>query len=158
MPLFFIWIKNCMLPKQGFEGLKKWAQSANGITVYGLFLQRAHVPAIFSDITFILTALSSYLRHSKFHVSAGIGNPIFPKTAENPRVHLEKLEAWIRSFWRVAETRLDVVEWQRLNGLFSDSHRGKELDQLLCNRSTLMDRYWEMRFPPPQGHGDIYNT
>lgn len=161
MPLFFIWIKNYTLPKQSLEGLNKWAQSADGITVYGLFLQRAQAPAIFSDIAFILTALSSYLRHSKFTVSAGIGNPIFPKKGENPKVHLEKLEAWIRSFWRVAETRLDVVEWQRLNGLFGDSHRGKELDQLLCNPSTtaqIMDRYWEMRFPPPQGHGDIFNT
>ena len=61
----------------------------------------------------------------------------------------------------MAETRLDVVEWQRLNGLFGDLHRGKELDQLLCNPSTtaqIMDRYWEMRFPPPQSHGDIFNT
>ena len=61
----------------------------------------------------------------------------------------------------MAETRLDVVEWQRLNGLFGNSHCGKELDQLLCNLSTtaqIMDWYWEMRFFPLQGHGDIFNT
>ncbi len=161
MPLFFIWINKYTLPKQSLKGLNKWAQSADGLTVYGLFLQRAQAPATFSDIAFILTALSSYLQHPKCAVSARIGDLIFPKKGENPKVDLEKLEAWIRSFWRVAETRLDVVEWQRLDGLFSDSHRGKELDQLLCNPSTAarkMDRYWEMRFPPPQGHGDIFNT
>lgn len=93
MPLFFIWINKYTLPKQSCEGLNTWAQSANGITVYGQFLQRAQAPAIFSEIAFILTALSSYLRHSKFAVSAGIGDPIFPKKGENPKVDLEKLEA-----------------------------------------------------------------
>ena len=111
LPLFFIWIKYYTFPKQSLEGLNKWAQSTNGITIYRLFLQCAKALAIFSNIAFILTALLSYLQHPKFTVSAGIRNLIFTKKSENLKVYLEKLEAWISLFWRMAETRLDVIEW-----------------------------------------------
>lgn len=139
--------------------MNTWAQSADGITVYEQLLQRAQAPAVFSEIAFILTALSAYLRHSKFTVLARTEDSNFPKKGTNPKVDLEELEAWICSFWRVVETRLDIVEWQRLSGLFCDSYHGKKLDQLLCNPQTAalrMDRYWEMRFPPPKGHGDVF--
>lgn len=65
---------------------------------------------VFSKIVFIFTTLLAYLQRSKFTVLTKIKDSNFSKKGKNLKIDLEELQAWIFSFWRIVETKLDIVK------------------------------------------------